>query len=320
MSTATKDQRTINMVHYPLGDKDNPQELQEYLDTIDATAASKIGGSTGSTNNRVLRADGTGGLTLKNSAVTLADNGDMSGVGALSAGSLALTTDLPISEGGTGQSTATAAFNALSPATTRGDIIVRGASNNERLALGASGTVLTSNGTDPVYATGTVAIVNAGAISNQSTLDVSVSSAYDMYEFDLINFVPATDNDALFMRFSQSSSFLSGGSDYFWGLQASGAAVVDEADSEIHISGAGVGNQSNEGVSATIRVFRPGASSFQKTATWVGQGRTGTPGSWSVQGGGALAANTDAIDGVRFLFASGNINTGFYAVRGYKFS
>lgn len=57
-----------------------------------------------------------------------------------------------IANGGTGQTTQTAAFNALSPATTRGDIIVRDATNNVRKVLGATGTVLQSDGTDPVYA------------------------------------------------------------------------------------------------------------------------------------------------------------------------
>ena len=38
-----------------------------------------------------------------------------------------------------------------SPTTTRGDIIRRGASADERLALGAAGKVFTSNGTDPVW-------------------------------------------------------------------------------------------------------------------------------------------------------------------------
>lgn len=39
-----------------------------------------------------------------------------------------------------------------SPTTTRGDLIRRGASADQRLALGASGYVLTSDGTDPVWA------------------------------------------------------------------------------------------------------------------------------------------------------------------------
>lgn len=60
-------------------------------------------------------------------------------------------TDVAIADGGTGQSTATAGFNALAPTTTRGDVIVRGATNNQRLALGTSGYFLGSDGTDAVW-------------------------------------------------------------------------------------------------------------------------------------------------------------------------
>lgn len=40
----------------------------------------KVGGSTGGTDNRLLRADGTGGVTAQNSAVTVDDSGNMSGL------------------------------------------------------------------------------------------------------------------------------------------------------------------------------------------------------------------------------------------------
>jgi len=64
-----------------------------------------------------------------------------------------LTTNaaVTIGQGGTGQTTATAAFDALSPVTTRGDVIVRNASNNVRLALGAVATSPWSDGTDLTY-------------------------------------------------------------------------------------------------------------------------------------------------------------------------
>lgn len=57
-------------------------------------------------------------------------------------------TDVAIADGGTGASTATAGFDALSPMTTAGDLIIGGASGTRtRLAAGAtSGHVLTSNG------------------------------------------------------------------------------------------------------------------------------------------------------------------------------
>lgn len=58
-----------------------------------------------------------------------------------------VTGTVAIANGGTGQTTASAAFNALSPMTTGGDIIYGGASGaGTRLANGSSGQVLTSNG------------------------------------------------------------------------------------------------------------------------------------------------------------------------------
>lgn len=48
-------------------------------------------------------------------------------------------TDLAITNGGTGQSTKTAAFDALSPTTTKGDLIASNGSNNVRVAAGSDG-------------------------------------------------------------------------------------------------------------------------------------------------------------------------------------
>ena len=47
-------------------------------------------------------------------------------------------TDVAIADGGTGQSTATAAFDALAPTTTTGDLIYHNGTDNIRLALGAT--------------------------------------------------------------------------------------------------------------------------------------------------------------------------------------
>jgi hypothetical protein len=71
-------------------------------------------------------------------------------------GTLAISysgTALPIANGGTGQTTASAAFNALSPVTTTGDLIIGNGTNSAtRLAIGASTYVLTSNGTTASWA------------------------------------------------------------------------------------------------------------------------------------------------------------------------
>ena len=59
-----------------------------------------------------------------------------------------VTGTLPVANGGTGQTTASAGFNALSPITTTGDLIIGNGTNSAtRLAIGANTYVLTSNGT-----------------------------------------------------------------------------------------------------------------------------------------------------------------------------
>ena len=67
--------------------------------------------------------------------------------------STGVTGTLPIANGGTGQTTASAGFNALSPITTTGDLIIGNGTNSAtRLAIGANTYVLTSNGTTATWA------------------------------------------------------------------------------------------------------------------------------------------------------------------------
>jgi hypothetical protein len=72
--------------------------------TVAASGGSSIGGSTGSTDNALLRADGTGGATLQSSAVTIDDSGNTSGVGTLATSGLTTVSysSASTSLGGTG--------------------------------------------------------------------------------------------------------------------------------------------------------------------------------------------------------------------------
>ena len=64
-----------------------------------------------------------------------------------------VTGTVAIANGGTGQTSSSAAFNALSPITTTGDLIIgNGSSSSTRLAIGANTYVLTSNGTTATWA------------------------------------------------------------------------------------------------------------------------------------------------------------------------
>jgi hypothetical protein len=78
---------------------------------------------------------------------------DTNVTGSISLQNLTLgwTGQLSIARGGTGQTTAAAAFNTLSPLTTEGDLLYYQSSMNNRLGIGTNGQCLTSNGTDPVW-------------------------------------------------------------------------------------------------------------------------------------------------------------------------
>jgi hypothetical protein len=61
-----------------LGNVDNTSDVNKPVSTAQQTALNaKIGGSLGSTDNRLLRSDGTGGLTAQGSAVTMDDTGNI---------------------------------------------------------------------------------------------------------------------------------------------------------------------------------------------------------------------------------------------------
>jgi hypothetical protein len=65
-----------------------------------------------------------------------------------------VTGTVAIANGGTGQTTKATAYNALSPITTTGDLIIGNGSNSAtRLAIGTNGQVLTSNGTTATWST-----------------------------------------------------------------------------------------------------------------------------------------------------------------------
>ncbi len=93
-------------------------------------------------------------------------------------GAVTLTTDLGIGSGGTGQSTATAAFDALAPTTTQGDVIYHNGSDNVRLAKGTAGQVLTMNAgaTAPEWATAGSGSWPTGKLT--SPVAVAVNASY----------------------------------------------------------------------------------------------------------------------------------------------
>lgn len=118
---------------------------------VKITAASVAALAPAGTVTSVGLSGGTTGLTV-------------SGTNPITAsGTFTLAGTLALANGGTGQTTKAAAFNALSPVTTTGDLIIgNGTNSNTRLAIGTNGYYLQSNGSTASWQ---ALSVSAGSIS-----------------------------------------------------------------------------------------------------------------------------------------------------------
>ena len=145
--------------------------------TITAPAASKVylllNNTSTSQSVKIVGAGPTTGVTIAaaRSALVAWNGSDFELVATDDASKLNGT--LAIANGGTGQTTASAAFNALSPITTTGDLIIGNGSNSAtRLAIGTNGYVLTSNGTTATWSSATAQVYPGAGIA------VSTGSAW----------------------------------------------------------------------------------------------------------------------------------------------
>lgn len=149
--------------------------------------------------------------TLTSPVLTTPNLGTPSSATLTNATGLPLTTGvtgtLPIANGGTGQTTASASFNALSPITSTGDLIIgNGANSATRLPIGTNAQVLTSNGTTASWATpaGGSTLVYLASVTASSSAALSFnnyfSSTYNNYLIIAENLIPQYNYAQLQLR------------------------------------------------------------------------------------------------------------------------
>ena len=127
--------------------KTNSITTPEFVDDA-STRASKLLGFSSDGNNLEATTGRVSSVTTSNVAV----NGSGSSQAAtVSFNSISGALALGIPVGSTGATGATG--DVEDTLTTRGDLLKRGASASERLAIGGANTVLTTNGTDPAWST-----------------------------------------------------------------------------------------------------------------------------------------------------------------------
>lgn len=173
-------------------------------------------------------------------------------------------------------------------------------------------------------------LLNSGTVTNQATLPIVLTSftAYRGLQFELINLVPATDDVELWMRLSTNggSSYDAGAGNYrYTYIIASESGLAQQSsssDTKIRIGGQVTGSESvsntaaEGGVSATVKLFNQAAAgvwpNVDGRARWLGASGAGEQS--LVNGYRVTAQDTDAV---QFLFESGNISSGKWALYGY---
>lgn len=154
--------------------------------------------------------------------------------------------------------------------------------------------------------------ISSTAASGAAELEIAagLSSTYDQYVVELYA-KPSTDNQPLYLTLSQDAGGSYLNSNYRWilgildtvpGHTPAGSA----SDSQIQLSGS-VGNGSNETLALQLRISRPAVSSVFKMFSWTATYIEGTPALLGIEGHGTYVGNGNAIDAIKFAFASGNI-------------
>lgn len=188
-----------------------------------ALASTSTTGSLSSTDWNTFNGKGSGSVTSV--AMTVPSFLSVSGSPITGSGTLAVTlsgTALPIANGGTGQTAAAAAFNALSPLTTLGDTLYGDASGaGTRLAgnTTAAKQYLSQTGTGavsaaPVWATiANTDITGLGTMSTQNANAVAITGGKAIFN---VSNIPASLSSALGVGLNGTSPYL------FW-VNGSGA-------------------------------------------------------------------------------------------------
>ena len=326
--------------------------------TINSTASGSgdVVGPASATDNAIVRFDSTTGKLIQNSGITIADgaSGTLSGTNSgdvtlsgtpdyitisgqtITRGLIDLTTDvtgaLPIANGGTGQTGKTAAFDALAPTTTKGDLIVSNGSNNIRLAVGATnGHVLT---VDSAEASGVKWAASSGGSTKNwtlittttisgspSTVVFTLSGSYRGFMLQFENVYGSSTGYALRLRTSTDggTTFDSGASNYGYSYGPTGTyAPVTTTGTYMELLPSASLSNSTNGAFGQITFFDPLNSTLKTFADWIFYGqRWNSSGPDTYVGCGYRDSVAD-VDALQLYWSTGNFGGGKIRLFGWS--
>ena len=158
--------------------------------------------------------------------------------------------------------------------------------------------------------------------SASSSLDFEngFDGEFDALKFVVTNLVPATDNVNPYVRVSVASTYLATSYKAVYTGYTSAPGANDSG-----VSGAAqislnspMGSDTGEGWSGVVELDGPNNTALYKHVRFNMIGYSSAAALLSSVGGGSYDGGTGAVDGLRFLFGSGNIESGTIAQYGMR--
>ena len=272
-----------------------------------------------STGGVVLTGDGSGVLELQAAGVTKA---------TLNSSGMTLATPLPVASGGTGA----ASLSGITTGTatnlaggSNGTIPYQSASGTtQMLAVGTSGQLLQSNGaaapTWVAASSGALTLLSTVTASNSATVDIETtfSSTYDSYMLVATGITVGVDYSDLKFRMKLGGTYLSTGYYYHTSTSSSTSGTysgdgTSNTNSVRFLNSIGTGT--GKCVNLTMRIYAPSSTTLRKLVDFTG-GTVDVDNLHRQLFGGGSNTSTDALTGIRFFLASGNIVAGTFRLYG----
>ena len=160
---------------------------------------------------------------------------------------------------------------------------------------------------------GTHVLLSTTTASDSANISITsnIDSTYNTYMLDFVNIKAADNAQTLFMRMAEGGSFVTGSSyDYGFRRLQSNAASETQGENQTKIELFNVySNASNANLNGRMFLYSPSSSTFDTYVDFRLTGQIDGDHQMTTVGGGR-SERAGAVDGVQFLFTTGNISSG----------